>query len=342
MKTPAAQPQPFNPNQVAPMGSLGDDFDGRIPSEVTAAPRPAPRVASRPRQRHSPATKAPVLAFSTVPLGLLAIAVLGQPLGQELRSLLAFLAVLLAIGFLLLLNTKFRGARGSWRNYLALALAVPFLALPEREHLDRPLRQAYLSRIQPMLRTSNKVSARTQPSGLAQRRDAWATDIDSMRHHMRSAGELAGHIILECSAEKTLLVGGNARVSPSPQWAFYEYVPTLNLADDCAKAYLERSIGRSALPGEDLISGVPSQLRDRFSPEGKWPYGVHRKGELVLVWSPGPDGRMDFSPLKEFREDDSALAEVMLLKSYDPTNGMLSSGDLMEVVPLPKPEELGF
>ena len=342
MKPPAAKPVPFNPNLVAPMGSLGDDFDGRIPTETSGAPKPPAQAKPRSRQRPVAKVKAPVLAFATVPLVMMAVAILAQPLGQEKRSLLAFAAVLLAVLYLILLNTKFRGARGAWRNYLALALAVPFLAVPEREHLDRPIRQAYLATVQPILHSNSEQLNQTPSSGLAQRRESWALGIRVAHQHMREAGELAGQIIVECSPEKTLLVGANPLISNSPQWAFYDFVPTINFADECTKAFLERRIVMSRARGQDPSSDVPPQLKDRFSPEGKWPYGTHLKGESILIWSPNPDGRMDFSPVREFRTDDPSLAETMILRSYDPTNGMLSSGDLMEVVPLPKPEEIRF
>ncbi len=324
------------------MGSLGDDFDGRIPTEGPA-PSPAgatPRPRALPRER--PGRKPEVLLFSNLAPTLVVLALLWQTPGHQVRSTMAFAAVLVAACIVLLLHTRFRGMRGAWRNYAAILVAIPFLAIPEREFLDRPLRNFYASTIDPVLHPPGAGPKPSRMDGLAQRREAWAIGIAETRRHMAEVAELAGHIAVECEPDKVIVVGGQAKVSSSPQWAFYEYVPVLRFRDDCVQAYLRRQYGTGVFAGDDPVSKVPAVLRDRFSPEGRWLYGTYVKGETILVWSPGPDGRMDFSPLKEFRADDPRLSELLLLKSYDPTNGMMSSGDLIVVEPLPEPEQLGF
>lgn len=342
MKLPVAKPEPFNPSLIAPMGSMGDDFDGRIPSETKAKPNPAVHPRSEPKPKPKTVPKGQVVVFASTPLWAVLTAYFAQPLGQEGRSLLAFAAVLMAVVILILLNTRLRGMRGAWRNYVAIALAVPFLAVSNREPLDRPMRGLYLSRIQPMLRPAKQTRGGIAPSPLQQRRESWASEIDKARHHMQEAAELAGHLVVECEGEKVILVGNQGSVSASPQWGFYQFVPVINVQDDCVQAYLRRHYGTGVLAGDDPVTGTPAPLRDRFSPEGRWLYGTYVKGDWILVWSPGPDGRMDFSPIKEFRVDDENLIGNMALKSYDPTNGMMSSGDLMEAVPLPEPEPLGW
>ncbi len=50
----------------------------------------------------------------------------------------------------------------------------------------------------------------------------------------------------------------------------------------------------------------------------------------VLI-SPGPDGDYDIDPELDYRSDITQPSEDILLKGYDPTNGLMSNGDIFRV-----------
>ena len=77
------------------------------------------------------------------------------------------------------------------------------------------------------------------------------------------------------------------------------------------------------------IAYIPSLFIDVFSPgkEGL-PYAYYTKGSGWIVFSAGPDNDYDLVPTRDYDSSTSQPSQRLTVKSYDPTNGTISSGDI--------------
>lgn len=71
--------------------------------------------------------------------------------------------------------------------------------------------------------------------------------------------------------------------------------------------------------------------RDPFSPGGKLPFSYHTDGPGWIIVSPGPDGVYELDPLRDYDSRTTQPSELLLQKSYDPTNGANSRGDVWRI-----------
>ncbi|MFW6255454.1 MAG: hypothetical protein ACOC54_01435 [Candidatus Sumerlaeota bacterium] len=80
------------------------------------------------------------------------------------------------------------------------------------------------------------------------------------------------------------------------------------------------------------VAYLTSVLEDPYSFSGSGPYKYYRAGdESWILTSPGPDMVEDIDPVEDFEADVPQPSEIILQKSYDPTNGTDSGGDIWRV-----------
>ena len=92
--------------------------------------------------------------------------------------------------------------------------------------------------------------------------------------------------------------------------------------------------------GSDLFHSLTTPVNyierffaDPYAPENSKGavYGYYSTGTQWVLFSPGPDGRYDIDPVKDFIPGTDWLSPEHLLKHYDPTNGIKSPGDIFRV-----------
>ena len=79
------------------------------------------------------------------------------------------------------------------------------------------------------------------------------------------------------------------------------------------------------------IAYVTSLFPDVTSPDGKLPYAYHADRAGWIVFSPGRDGKYDIDPTKDYDGSTTQPSVRLLQKSYDPTNGLGSAGDVWRI-----------
>lgn len=100
-----------------------------------------------------------------------------------------------------------------------------------------------------------------------------------------------------------------------------------------------RSMGGMMLssphPGGGGVAGLttPVAYTTSLFPDPNLPLGFpsayHADGEAWLLFSPGPDRRFKIVPGKDFvTSEPERTRSVLRGKRYDPTNGLVSSGDV--------------
>jgi hypothetical protein len=79
------------------------------------------------------------------------------------------------------------------------------------------------------------------------------------------------------------------------------------------------------------IAYAPHMAQDQFgnSSLGWFTYYSDKNGWILI--SPGPDGDYDIDPVHEYNGSAPQPSARLLVKSYDPTNGLDSSGDIFRV-----------
>ncbi|MBX7244756.1 MAG: hypothetical protein K1X53_04615 [Candidatus Sumerlaeaceae bacterium] len=72
---------------------------------------------------------------------------------------------------------------------------------------------------------------------------------------------------------------------------------------------------------------------DRFAPEDgiSFAYYASPDNEGWILFSPGPDRQYDLVPADDYDSSISQPSARLLLKTYDPTNGDVSAGDVWRV-----------
>ncbi len=69
--------------------------------------------------------------------------------------------------------------------------------------------------------------------------------------------------------------------------------------------------------------------KDPFSPGGQATFGWFEYDGWGLVYSRGPNRQFNYPMSARFRPEDPDFLEVLIQHLYDPTNGLVSSGDLL-------------
>lgn len=69
----------------------------------------------------------------------------------------------------------------------------------------------------------------------------------------------------------------------------------------------------------------------RSHDRGIVPYSYYVEGNAWILFSAGPDLDYDIHPVSDFEYDGWEPTASLLLKSYDPTNGVASSGDIFRI-----------
>ncbi len=101
-----------------------------------------------------------------------------------------------------------------------------------------------------------------------------------------------------------------------------------------------RKIGGEGLstlhPGNRLLAGITTPVAytnalypDPFLREEKLPIAYYTDGKGWLLFSPGPDQVFDITdPSLFYTGSDQEPSKKLLLNAYDPTNGLISGGDI--------------
>jgi hypothetical protein len=116
--------------------------------------------------------------------------------------------------------------------------------------------------------------------------------------------------------------------------------PLVRLAKQPRKLREAGGIALGAVPADLLTSGgigSDSSFMSRpmpmdiYAPE-LLPYAYYEtSGVAWILFSPGPDRKYDIIPAQDYDPHISQPSSALLLKSYDPTNGCLSRGDVFRV-----------
>lgn len=78
------------------------------------------------------------------------------------------------------------------------------------------------------------------------------------------------------------------------------------------------------------LSSIPS---DPWGDPGgrSWPFPYARIGESWILISAGPDWSYQIDPARDLNPDDPTDTSNLIAKTYDPTNGVVSTGDIWRV-----------
>jgi len=79
------------------------------------------------------------------------------------------------------------------------------------------------------------------------------------------------------------------------------------------------------------VSYVSNAFADPFAPRLGIPFWYHRDGRGWILTSPGPDGDYDLLPSRDYDGSAADPFASLLPRTYDPTNGTISDGDLWRV-----------
>jgi hypothetical protein len=80
------------------------------------------------------------------------------------------------------------------------------------------------------------------------------------------------------------------------------------------------------------IPYLSSLYFDPFQPaKERIPFAYYADLNGWILISPGPDGDYDIIPRKDYTSKIAQPSSAILVKSYDPTNGRLSDGDIWRV-----------
>jgi type II secretory pathway pseudopilin PulG len=79
------------------------------------------------------------------------------------------------------------------------------------------------------------------------------------------------------------------------------------------------------------LAYAPSLFADPGSPGARLPFVYYTDGAGWILVSPGRDQRYDIVPANDYDGTNSQPSARLLLKSYDPTNGIRSAGDVWRI-----------
>lgn len=114
--------------------------------------------------------------------------------------------------------------------------------------------------------------------------------------------------------------------------------PLAAFADHIKRSELRKSGALRLTTIDSRITGLAGETtriqyldeipRDPFSPEGKLPFAYAAKDGGWILFSPAYDGKYDIDPQTDYcGEDWTSAVKRLAPKTYDPTNGLGSSGD---------------
>jgi general secretion pathway protein G len=78
------------------------------------------------------------------------------------------------------------------------------------------------------------------------------------------------------------------------------------------------------------VSYITEFPKDPFSPDAGT-YAYYSINDSWVIFSPGPDKKYDITPEKDFIPGDKNTDSRIISKTYDPTNGTISAGDIIRV-----------
>lgn len=323
-----------------PAGSLGDTFDGRL-----ALPRPMPTAADaeplgvgrRPerivifeQQLH---WLIPI-AWVTLALGLASTGPLGRmaPVWYLAAALSAGVAVML-----LRFTLTFSRGMGQGVGIAVVSIIMMFVSInsptgfaPVGGILPMPggIAKQSVSDDDRFLRLPEELRIKSGP------RPDRETEQEITKAWMLKVAMLASCAMLSCNESEVVRPFYGFDTSRTPPDPEYRYMPTLNVESDCLhSSFVTFKImeGREYHSPPDAASRAQeifSWVRDPMSPFGESPFGVVIRGSQVMVWSIGPDQKLDFSPMRSFRPENSDYQDAIIPLTYDPTNGSQSAGDI--------------
>lgn len=78
------------------------------------------------------------------------------------------------------------------------------------------------------------------------------------------------------------------------------------------------------------VAYVTTMFPDLFAP-GKAPFAYFADSHGWILFSPGPDRKYDIDPLYDYDSGVTQPTARLLMKSFDPTNGAVSTGDIFRL-----------
>jgi hypothetical protein len=79
------------------------------------------------------------------------------------------------------------------------------------------------------------------------------------------------------------------------------------------------------------VAYIVSLFEDWDSPQHDFPFAYHADANGWILVSPGPDRKYEIDPAADYTSSITQPAVRLLLKTYDPTNGTRSGGDIWRI-----------
>lgn len=71
------------------------------------------------------------------------------------------------------------------------------------------------------------------------------------------------------------------------------------------------------------VAYVTGLFPDPYSPKGRLPFAYYAKNGGWILFSAGPDRKYDINPAVDYAGDTTEAMELLVPKTYDPTNGRI-------------------
>lgn len=78
----------------------------------------------------------------------------------------------------------------------------------------------------------------------------------------------------------------------------------------------------------DLPKNASLAIRDPFGLSKSHPYAYYSAGDSWILYSAGPDKDYDIDPVNDGDDVFDPASLLLIMKTYDPTNGTVSDGDV--------------
>lgn len=116
-----------------------------------------------------------------------------------------------------------------------------------------------------------------------------------------------------------------------PKPASFTTSPFWRSGNAAAQQAVRKGLGTLSPTLTTPIAYVTDLYPDPYAPIDGLPYAYHCDGQSWIVLSAGPDRVYDFDPESDFSSSETMPSKKLLFKTYDPTNGLESRGDVWKL-----------